>query len=273
MEAIPIWVINLKERRDRWNFILKSLSLSKIPLQNVHRYDAVNSFNISPNELSTLLSKRAFNTLFSNLNYRTDHSQLTLGSIGCYLSHVNLWKQLLDSEHSHFLIFEDDCKLSEDSLDSLNYVLKNIPKSFDFLFLGSVIPPTSDIVNDKNVILNKFVRLHTVYGLHGYVISKEAVKKLLPSVLPIEYQLDSFISYNKSILNMYVMIPNIAYQSGSITDIQNSCRNCGPLVQIYEVNGKQLHIKYVDKFIPYFFYYIIPIGILLWGIRRWSSKR
>jgi GR25 family glycosyltransferase involved in LPS biosynthesis len=265
VNSLPIWVINLADKRDRWKSILKSISQSGLPLENVFRFDAINSTTISPGELKNILSPSAFNQLFSNLVYRTSHSQLTLGAVGCYLSHIELWKKLLNSDQSHFLIFEDDTKLTSDFLQTANHVLQRIPEDFDFLFLGSIVSPTSEVLSDSNVIKNKFVSLISVYGAHAYIISKKAVEKLLSLSFPIDKQLDSFISDYNTLLKMYTVIPNIAYQSGFTTDIQNSCKNCGPLIQIYEVNGKRIPIRYIDSLLPSK-YIIILIVIILFAI-------
>jgi len=272
LDSLPIWVINLENKSDRWKNILNSIQKSGLPLENVFRLDAINSTTMSPAELKNILSPEAFKQLFSNLIYRTSHSQLTLGAVGCYLSHIELWKKLLVSNNSHFLIFEDDTKLSSDFLQTANHVLKHIPDDFDFLFLGSIVSPTDEVLSDTNVIKNKFTTLISVYGTHAYIISKKAVQKLLPLSFPINKQFDSFISDYNSLLKMYTVTPNIAHQSGFSTDIQNTCRNCGPLIQIYEVNGKRIPVRYIDSLpMRYIISAIVLLVILAMFYKKFSS--
>jgi glycosyl transferase family 25 len=259
LNSLPIWVINLENRQDRWKSMINTLKTSKLPLENMFRFNAVNSATMSPGDIKTIVSPQAFSQLFSKKTYRTEHSQLTLGAIGCYLSHVSLWKKLVESNFSHFLIFEDDTKLDPMFFEKLNYIIGPngtlTNHSFDLLFLGSIVSPTSEILEDPVIKQHKFVNIHSVYGTHGYIISKDGAKKLLQNAFPIEKQVDTFISEHSN-LTMFLVVPNIAYQSGFYTDIQNSCYNCGPLVQVFEVNGKRIPIQFTDSFKP----------ILKWGI-------
>ncbi|NBP13785.1 glycosyltransferase family 25 protein [bacterium] len=245
LDSIPIHIINLPERKDRWKQVLKTLYLSKLPLHNAYRFNAVNGYTLSPSELAQIVSPNALSRLLSQFEYRTKHDQITLGGVGCYLSHIRIWKMLLESDHTHFMILEDDCVLEKDTVQTINNTLSNLPSDFDFLFLGTVISPRKRTFTES--LHDGIVKLHTVYGMHAYIISKDAVRKLLHNALPINYQLDSYLSYNNHDLKMYELVPNIASQSGlGVTDIQNSCRSCGELSQVYEIKGDKVVVHYSD---------------------------
>ena len=245
LESIPIHIINLPERKDRWKQVLKTLYLSGLPLHNAYRFNAVNGYTQSPSELAQIVSPNALSRLLSQFEYRTKHDQITLGGVGCYLSHLSIWKMLLESDHTHFMILEDDCVLEKDTMQRIQITLSNLTNDFDFLFLGTVISPLKRTFTDTEGV--GVVKLHTVYGMHAYIISKDAVRKLFHNALPINYQLDSYVSYNNKDLKMYELVPNIATQSGiGATDIQNSCRSCGELSQVYEIKGDKVVVHYSD---------------------------
>ena len=253
LSTIPIYIINLPDRKDRWKSVLKSVYESGLSLRNAYRYNAVNGYTLSPNEMSQIVSTDALSRLVSNFEYRTRHDEITLGAIGCYLSHINIWKMLLDSNHTHCMVLEDDCHLDTNSAKVIQEALDTVKNNFDFLWLGTVISPnrSSLPVNNATQSQHSIVKLHTVYGTHAYIVSKEAVRRLLSKAFPLQYQIDSFISYNSQnlALQMYEIVPNVAWQSlGTASDIQNSCRGCGDLSQVYEVNGKKIEIKYSDKY-------------------------
>ena len=47
------------------------------------------------------------------------HNNIGTGTIGCYLSHINIWKEFLQSQHSYALIFEDDVEFEPKKLKKL----------------------------------------------------------------------------------------------------------------------------------------------------------
>jgi hypothetical protein len=49
--------------------------------------------------------------------YRTKHYQLTRGSVGCYMSHLQLYQHILRETDAQFaFVFEDDAEIREPDL-------------------------------------------------------------------------------------------------------------------------------------------------------------
>jgi GR25 family glycosyltransferase involved in LPS biosynthesis len=117
-------------------------------------------------------------------NYRRTHAELgTKNAIGCYLSHVILWKQLVESDKEGYLIFESDALCSNGLTNYVDTFNKKYPDGH-ILFFG--VFGNSD--NKITKLQNRF------YGLHGYYITKKGASLLLKYVFPIEQQIDSFLS-------------------------------------------------------------------------------
>lgn len=57
------------------------------------------------------------------------------GKIGCILSHLQIWKQLLSSIHPAILIMEDDIIPMNNFHQRFNLVLEELPPTFDLLYL------------------------------------------------------------------------------------------------------------------------------------------
>jgi glycosyl transferase family 25 len=118
------------------------------------------------------------------------------GAIGCYLSHIKLWKKLLDSDQDYFLILEDDaCPVYEENIiNDINIYLNTVidaDKNWDIIYLGY----------NKNFI-NKDIKINGIYSIksiifttHAYIISKKGALKLLKNALPIIHQIDSYMSF------------------------------------------------------------------------------
>ena len=67
-------------------------------------------------------------------NYDHDHISNT-GEIGCYLSHVELWKKCVELNEP-IAVIEDDMKFTEKIRKAVKKSLTNIPKDAGFCFLN-----------------------------------------------------------------------------------------------------------------------------------------
>lgn len=94
---IPIFVVNLDESPERFKEIqvqLKEFSLK------VERFSAVRG---------TKLSKQQLNQQYcSDANKKHFRRDLTLGEIGCYLSHRKIWQKMVDENIELAVVLEDD---------------------------------------------------------------------------------------------------------------------------------------------------------------------
>ena len=120
------------------------------------------------------------------------------GAIGCYLSHVQLWKQLSESFDDTFIIFEDDIEpdsLNISNLNSFIQKISTIDPQWDIIYLGWLKPlpflKDSDIHLDDNTYKINDI----TFGTHSYIIRKKGAIKLLTNAFPIVDQVDSYISY------------------------------------------------------------------------------
>uniref|UniRef100_A0A6C0KBD9 Glycosyl transferase family 25 domain-containing protein n=1 Tax=viral metagenome TaxID=1070528 RepID=A0A6C0KBD9_9ZZZZ len=221
------FVINLDKRKDRFAAFVRNLRNSGFNI-TIQRSPAVVGKDL---DLSTIpLAEKAQRELSHVMDsgYRTMHYQLTPGAIGCYLSHVKLWKYILDNNLDNVLIFEDDAKVPPNFEVKLKTALHNVnavDPDWDIFILDVLcrdcVPVTEDIIK-----VNKF------YLLHAYVMRRKGVEKIFKSniLFPIEQQVDWMLSQHTDKLKIYSLQEGIVKQSGSATDIQ------APLKEIKEVN-------------------------------------
>jgi len=226
------YIINLKRRPERFKSFMKSYNKNKFNFK-VEKYHAVDGSKldikkvpISPTGLKDLEE--------SKINgYRTKHYQLTPGAIGCYMSHVNVWKQIKDSDGLGALVFEDDSILDADFVNKTEQILEevnNVDPYWDILFLGGRR-------NKYTPVSENLLKVHKFYELHAYIIRKKAITKLLTNdlIFPIEQQIDSLLSDKSDVINMYIVKKNIVNQGGSHpTDIQSPFK---------KVNGMDIFSK------------------------------
>jgi GR25 family glycosyltransferase involved in LPS biosynthesis len=146
--------------------------------------------------------------------FRTKHYQLTKGAIGCYLSHVKIWENVLKNNYETVLIFEDDAKVPPDLNDKMHEELKNIPNDWDIVLFGYICKKCMKY--EKYMVVERFMLTHC------YIIKKSAIIKIMNSntLFPITQQIDSLMSELSSILNIYSVKDKLVKQFSSRTDVQ-----------------------------------------------------
>jgi len=119
MEA---YIINLDERRDRWENCLAEL----------------NKCNLNPNRISALTP--------SLVDSETEQFA-SLDIIAIWKSHQNAMRVFLDSDSEYALILEDDFSLKIKDFDHLSSQFKKY--ELDFLQIGFLLPFITDYLNYK----------------------------------------------------------------------------------------------------------------------------
>ena len=229
-----------------------------------------------PETVLNTLSKHSLNPiLFNGINGKTC-SQDTIkkhctslyakfgpkSSIGCALSHLNVWKTFLSSDKKYAIVFEDDIildSLGQDTnnlLSTIKHYVSKIPDAFDILYLGcfgSEDTPNFFTMSMKTLglsseskYINVFIKKPEVaLATHAYVISKNGAEKLVKHIdgnihNHIDYCIQTL--YSRGILNNYVTIPRLIYQSSTDTTVSNNSSNSYPILL-----NNILSNYYVDK--------------------------
>ena len=250
---MEVYCISLEKNKDKWPNILKLLNNNGF--NNAQIFHAIlgsqfeddNSPEVEKyGKADTFISTWALYNLKYNLERRC-HEQLgSWNAVGCYLSHILLWNQLLKNETiDRMLIFEDDITFENNFIDRYQTYMNNLPDDFDIAFLDVNLRSknVTKINNYVNKIQNSF------YGLHAYIISKKCAKAFLSKIFPIEIQIDSYMSFfaQMNALNLYIPTVKLCSQTIHFSSIQSGCDIC--------------HIQ--GKTITVFKYFVFIIGFIL----------
>lgn len=144
------------------------------------------------------------------------HHELTPGAVGCYLSHVHIWKKIVDENIPYMLIFEDDAVVDNIGMIELNIRLNKLPDDWHVYMIGA---PHSilEVNQTDNKELQKISRF---CGLHAYIMNYQGAKKILEEgkLFPINQQIDTHMSElaQDHGLNIYF------HQDKSLIDISNN---------------------------------------------------
>ncbi len=203
-----IYVISLKFRLDRRQSIQKRFS--NIPLE------------------ITFVDGIIYDASKVNNNHFTKKSlrYMSHGSIGCAMSHIQLWENIATEKiEKYYLILEDDVTFDVDFSESLAKVLKNFPTNADIFFLGSRNERLRDIRFFTN--FNYCRSFNSRLGAFAYIISVKSARKLLKTVLPIDLICGGIdtslgISIRKDFITAYQMYPSLIHHDNeSLSNIYN----------------------------------------------------
>lgn len=115
--------------------------------------------------------------------------QTNKNEIGCYFSHINAMRALLDSDASHALILEDDALLPDDIHALLEELLEH-GEHWDMVRLSSsrigVYLPVCDLSADRRLVINTRVLKNTA----GYLINRKGAERCLDCLLPMQRPYD-----------------------------------------------------------------------------------
>ena len=214
-----VYCISLEKNRNNWDSILSNIRSNGFPSCEI--FEGVNGSQYKSN-LSNIVGVWQQYNLENNIQ-RSNHEQFsTYGAIGCYMSHINIWKDIIKNGYNKVLVFEDDISFSDNFINNFKERIPFIPENYDFLFLDIIYSYSSSNINKYFKKINSLF-----FGTHSYIITNNAAKLLLTRAFPIEVQIDSYVSYLGNILkfNMYYT-KGLCGQRIHFSSIQSSCNLC-----------------------------------------------
>ena len=201
-DILDIYVITLgnKER-------LENIELQQKKINNkINVFPAVNGKKLDINQLKK--------------KYNIKNNRLKLTEIGCYLSHLNIYKKIKqDNNKGYTIIFEDDFLVKSYNLlyevKKIITILNDKNIDFDFIFLGNLRNNYAKNVQDNIYNIDNSNKL---FGTHGYVVNNKNIDKIIDKTKIIDRPIDIMIqdlSYKK-IFKTFVIKPNLVIQNNNI---------------------------------------------------------
>lgn len=194
-----IYCINLDRRPERWSFMQDQFRRMQMP---VERFSAVDGQTLDVPAMAEagIIAKEAMPRYFLPNEMKLFGTDLTDGGIGCALSHMFIWKDIIQrvgrgeaSPNAPFLVIEDDCKFVEDfSPKLLRERLSHVPADWELVYLGG-----QDLLRRQHQYqvgpgvrrLYKGFRETT-----AYVINDAGAKVALEVCVPMHWQVDTHLN-------------------------------------------------------------------------------
>jgi GR25 family glycosyltransferase involved in LPS biosynthesis len=211
MVEIKIYVVNLKRRPDRLENFYKACSFPKEKIHAVYGFDGTNYDNELENE------KHIYHKLSSNL---------LPGEKGCLISHMRIFKDIVDNKIPFGMVFEDDGFFCDDFKNKLELCIHEMPLDTKILYFGgrftpdfkmapdTFVPITEHIVAHRNIDWYNRDCLNHDRGTFGYIISYSLAEyfiKYLDSNMHLDNAVDHFMirvcmNNNIPIYNTYPLL-------------------------------------------------------------------
>ncbi|CAG8737636.1 35421_t:CDS:1, partial [Racocetra persica] len=157
-----IYVIHLNYREDRREKMDKLVSYLNL---DVEYFDAVSKFD-------KILQK-----------YANENGEVTVGQRACYVTHYLVYHTVIDKGFNNVLILEDDVDFESNITDIMTDIHRNLPESWDTLFLGHCYETRGQLVGNSS-FPNQLYKSMQPQCAHAYGISKSGASKILEAIDP-----------------------------------------------------------------------------------------
>uniref|UniRef100_A0A1A8M979 procollagen galactosyltransferase n=1 Tax=Nothobranchius pienaari TaxID=704102 RepID=A0A1A8M979_9TELE len=189
-----VFMINLVRRADRRERMLRSLYEQELSCKVIA---AVDGKALNTSHIETLGIK-----MLPGYKDPYHGRPLTKGELGCFLSHYNIWKEIVDRGLQTTLVLEDDLRFEVFFRRRLQALLQEVTAhklDWDLIYIGrkrmQVDHPEKSLPNIHNLVEADYS-----YWTLGYMLSLQGARKLLRAeplikMLPVDEFLP--VMYNK----------------------------------------------------------------------------
>ncbi|EQC1409824.1 glycosyltransferase family 25 protein [Providencia rettgeri] len=185
-----VFIINLKESSERRLKMQAQLDKTELKYEFIN---AVNGKDLSDAELKEIV-------------YDYPNCMLTKGEIGCALSHLSIYKKMVNENIEQALVLEDDAVLPHNIEDIISKIKLLDSKRSPNIFLLSKID--SYIKNQK--LDNNIFKVYQAICSHAYIINKKAAKNIIKIQTPVRYESDMWRYFRYfNCANVYAYIPSV----------------------------------------------------------------
>jgi len=192
LEEIPIVVISLDRRPDRWAAFLQRATAAHIQ-NTVQRLSAVDANDFVAHEHPDVSLITAYN--IKNKLRRSHHEIDRPGAIGCSLSHFKAWKSLLDSSAPAMIIFEDDSPIPKDFKERIAKLLSELPEDSDMVTFFNTSYANNQTGCDPDPKIAPWWNCTSLMGAHAYMVTRRGATRLLKKAYPIEMHVDAYFAF------------------------------------------------------------------------------
>ena len=217
-QNVAVFCINLDRDQSRYQAIAPLLNQLKFGYQRV---SAVYGKALPSSFIKEFVDAKTYKLFFNG-------AVPGLGEVGCFLSHVKVWKQFLDSSAEFALILEDDARFDPAILTDVVEKLVACAHSWD---ICSLFSPLNEHTTSSILSLSGAYRLvrtfHETSHTLGIMLNRKAAQALLSKAhrytLPVDHYIQRTWEFNPK-LQFAVVTPSPLIDDGADSTITQAGR-------------------------------------------------
>lgn len=205
---IDTYIINLERHEQRKKDLIENITTNKIDnFLNIKFVTGIDGMKLTDKEKSEI----KICPLWYDRNLKAG---ITMGEVGCALSHYKAWNEFYNSGNSEAIFLEDDVYFKKDNLEENLSYFKNYPPDADLVYILRKSLFNEDKFDNNND--KYFQEIYASYWLCGYLLTKKGVEKIMQSnFLENLIVVDEFLPllYDNNYLQMYKKYYNITLKA------------------------------------------------------------
>ena len=217
MDFIDVYVLNLRDRKDRRAALIEATSPIKTDTgdtldKHIQWVDAIDGRYLYDVDQTGIVNEYDFEYhwniepdpafLDDIEHYKKQKIKCTKSEVAISLGHMRMWERFKESKKPVALFLEDDAIFHEEFIKEWNNALTKVPANWDMIYLSGYKVKWGGHKAEK--IGNKLLKVNQgVWWMSGYLLSESGVNKLLKSK-PIVGPVDVWINYQFKNMNVYM---------------------------------------------------------------------
>lgn len=143
-----------------------------------------------------------------------EYGPMVRGEIGTSLSHVNIYRQMVEQQIQYAVVLEDDVELAPDFCQVLSQLPDAVawsePAMVQLTYVERAYTKSAQMLGER-----RLMRPHGgVWLTSGYFITLAAAQNLLHALYPVWTVADHWRNFEaKGLLTLYVLTPNVVWES------------------------------------------------------------
>jgi glycosyl transferase family 25 len=265
-EVISVFIINLRhsvERKAHMQQLCEEIGLSPVFI------NAIDGAFIKPSEITGLYSNKG--------SVNAIGRELSMGEMGCALSHKKIYKKMVDDNIRQALIFEDDVEFDAELLGVLT-LKDNLPFDWELILLGhhgakSRKERTNEsfwgrVQLSSNFSLRRACDL--AYGAYGYLLNYQGALRLLEHLQCIDKPLDHYTGDSHN-LNLYTLYPPVVHISKFLSDNHHAMQDRNIMSEQLRYQRNEQNMSWYKKLSMSWGIYAL-LNSLYYQLKGWFNK-
>jgi glycosyl transferase family 25 len=192
-----IYVINLTHHRKRRDFIQAQLDALGLQFEWI---DAIDGHQLKDHEITENYDSR--------LAHEITGRALSSGEIGCALSHLSIYRKMIEQSIPYAIIFEDDALLGSKFPDIFEHMEKQIDPREEAITLLTRAHKYTAWFSKKIDKSHQLVSVVEAWDAHGYLVTLAAARKLVKMLHPVHTVADCWnYLLKRRAVRIYAIVP------------------------------------------------------------------